>query len=162
MCTSFCFLALLELTWHGSLSEQAILNTSHINYWFLSKCNCSQGNIPFYNFDSKVSSFYWVPHTPRKWTDKKTDGYVNLRNVQSGSALSRYIVGTLGSFNSIPCFDSSQILFSCFKSHQQKQNYQNTNTTKDKAVTNMDIHQILFFRIFQKSSYCSHLTVYNF
>lgn len=112
MCTSFCFLALLELTWHGSLSEQAILNTSHINYWFLSKCNCSQGNIPFYNFDSKVSSFYWVPHTPRKWTDKKADGYVNLRNVWSGSALSRYIVGTVGSFNSIPCFDSSQILFS--------------------------------------------------
>lgn len=84
MCTSFCFLALLELTWHGSLSEQAILNTSHINYWFLSKCNCSQGNIPFYNFDSKVFSFYWDPHTPRKWTDKKTDGHVNLRNVRSG------------------------------------------------------------------------------
>lgn len=129
MCTSFCFLALLELTWHGSLSEQAILNTSHINYWFLSKCNCSQGNIPFYNFDSKVSSFYWVPHTPRKWTDKKADGYVNLRNVWSGSALSRYIVGTVGSFNSIPCFDSSQILFSCFKSHQQKQNDQNDTST---------------------------------
>lgn len=124
MCTTFCFLALLELTWHGSLGEQAILNTSHINYWFLSKCNCSQGNTPFHNSDSKVFSFYWVPHTPRKWTEKKTDGRVNLRNVQPGSTSSMYIVSTLVSFNSIPFCDSSQILFSCFKTHQQKQKYQ--------------------------------------
>lgn len=156
MCNSFCFLALLELTWHGSLSEQAILNTSHINYWFLSKCNCSQGNIPFYNFDSKVFSFYWVPHTPRKWTDRKTDGHVNLRNVRSCSALSRYITGTLGSFSSIPCLDSSQILFSCFKKPSTETELSKwhiyINTIKGKAVTNMDVHSVLFFRIFQKRS----------
>lgn len=127
MCTSFCFLALLELTWHGSLGEQAILNTSHINYWFLSKCNCSQGNTPFYNSDSKVSSFCWVPHPLRKWTDKKTDGDVNLRNVQSGSTSSIYRVGNLRSFSSpISFFYSSQIFFSCFKSRQQEQKYHNS------------------------------------
>lgn len=99
MCTSFCFLALLELTWHGSLGEQAILNTSHINYWFLSKCNCSQSNTPFYNSDSKVSSFYQVlpppPHPPatsKKWTDKKSDGDVNLRNIHSGLTSNTYTV----------------------------------------------------------------------
>lgn len=153
MCTSFCFLALLELTWHGSLSEQAILNTSHINYWFLSKCNCSQGNMPFYNFDSKSLRSTGF-HAPRRMNRQKTDGYVNLRNVQSGSAL----VGTSWVLWDLsipfPASNSSQILFSCFKSHQQKQNYQNdtsTQTTKHKAVTNTDIHQILFFRIFQKS-----------
>lgn len=126
MCTSFCFLALLELTWHGSLGEQAILNTSHINYWFLSKCNCSQGNTPFYNSDSNVSSFYWVPHPPPgNEQTKKTDGDVNLRNVQSGSTLSMYIVSVWGSFNScISLFYTSRI-FPCFKSHLQEQKYQN-------------------------------------
>lgn len=143
MCTSFCFLALLELTWHGSLGEQAILNTSHMNYRFLSKCNCSQSNTPFYNSDSKVFSFYRLLPSPLprpQEMNKKSDGDVNLRDVHSGLTLNIYTVCNLGSFNSPfkPSFPALKAISKKTKIKMSHSTY--VDTIKSKAVINMEVY----------------------
>lgn len=95
-------------------------------------------------------------HTPPgNEQTKKTDGDVNLRNVQSGSTLSMYIVGVWGSFNScISFFDTSQIFF-CFKSHLQEQKYQNDTLHtrghyKKQGSNKYDNYENLLLKFFQK------------
>lgn len=68
----------------GHWVSKAILNTSHINYWCLSKWDCSQSNTPFYSWrfrDSGGTAFHPV-FSSRKVQERHSLGDLNTLLIQ--------------------------------------------------------------------------------